>query len=819
MQRFPSCLQRQSNEFMSTGPDNAGSQAADGKAAFLDHLEQRLAAIEENWGTLRGGRWDPERLLALYARIRELGNAAGNFGLGQLGEALFSAEVYLSSFVESAAQPSLRQEEEIDGLVRGVHAAAADLAPTATDLALKPAQAQVIYLFGSRTGPWPQLIAALEAQPCETCNFARPRDLLGALAERLPQAIVADASQLDQLAPLTAELVRLHSQLAIQIPLVFISDSTDLQVRVEAMRAGGTAYFVAPFDAAAVADQILRLADPKQYEPYRVMVVEDDPTQMEFAAAILRRAGMVVMGVTEPLRVMDSLEDFRPDLILMDIYMPDINGMELTSIIRDHNEFVVTPIVFLSGEQNADKQLDALTVGGDDFIAKPIRPKHLLDVVKHRIMRSRNLQRVTHLDRKQDRVTGLFSRRHFLDRVATALESGSAHKAPGAVLYLLPDQADRVSAQQGLGAADTLLAVLGERVRAVLEPQDLACRMDDHGIAVLAHRASSEGLQALAERLRATIADPPFDLGGAAVQVTASIGLCPIDATSDDAAGLAARAERACHQVHEAGGNDAQWFKAEPAAPAKPAQGDPIAELLRDALAHDGLVLHYQPLLDLQARGTESYELLLRLPLPNGDLLGERDLRGPGATAGLLRDMDRWLAGRALQLLKERREAGRESNLFIRQSIATATGPEHAGWLAQQLRACHMVGTGLVLDYRLSDLSSDLKAVAHNLAALRELGADVCISHFPEKPAAFKVLRFLKAGYIAVAPRLLKADQATIASVVRQAHELQAKVIVANIDDPRSVDLHWSSGADFLQGNFIQRPLDHMDYDFYQIVV
>ena len=79
--------------------------------------------------------------------------------------------------------------------------------------------------------------------------------------------------------------------------------------------------------------------------------------------------------MTEPVKVIKSLREFKPDLILMDIYMPEVNGIELTTIIRDHKEFVTIPIVFVSGEQNTDKQLDALSVGGDDFIAKPIRPK------------------------------------------------------------------------------------------------------------------------------------------------------------------------------------------------------------------------------------------------------------------------------------------------------------------------------------------------------------------------------------------------------------------------------------------------------------
>jgi EAL domain-containing protein (putative c-di-GMP-specific phosphodiesterase class I) len=99
------------------------------------------------------------------------------------------------------------------------------------------------------------------------------------------------------------------------------------------------------------------------------------------------------------------------------------------------------------------------------------------------------------------------------------------------------------------------------------------------------------------------------------------------------------------------------------------------------------------------------------------------------------------------------------------------------------------------------------------------MDVEVSLSRFPEKDAAFKVLRFLQARYIGIAPRLLKADREVISSVIHQAHEASAKVIVSNVDDPRSIDLHWSSGADFLQGNFIQRPLEDMDYDFSQVVI
>jgi len=188
-------------------------------------------------------------------------------------------------------------------------------------------------------------------------------------------------------------------------------------------------------------------------------------------------------------------------------------------------------------------------------------------------------------------------------------------------------------------------------------------------------------------------------------------------------------------------------------------------------------------------------------------------------SAGVGVELDQWILERALNILKQRRDSGRRTRVFVHQSGLSALDSNMPAWLLGRLRAKQMVGTGLVMDFRLPDLSRDLKAAQHNISILRDMDVEVSLSRFPEKDAAFKVLRFLQAQYVNIAPRLLKADRQTISSVIRQAHEASAKVIVSNVDDPRSIDLHWSSGADFLQGNFIQRPLENMDYDFSQVVI
>jgi len=794
----------------------------DERESFFDHLEGRIAAIEEAWSRLNAG-WDEERLQALYRRICEISENSGQLSLFQLNEAAFSLEVYLSSFIDSSKTPSAEQITEVDGLVRSLQAAAsqvpddAGLDATSSQPASVTRCTRTFYALLSDNSPAAPLLAYIRERGCEVTTFTETEPLLAAMNSELPGLVLTDTNQLDQLPPLSAELTRLNTQEALHIPLVFVSDYSLLSVRVAAMRAGADAYYVTPFDTTEVASQLARLVGIEEEPAFRVTVVEDDPAQADFAATILRRAGMQVDLVTDPLEVVDAMQTFRPDLILMDIYMPEVNGLELTSIIRDFNEFVTTPIVFLSGERDADKQMDALSFGGDDFIAKPIEPRRLVNIVTHRIRRSRKLHAaLAGGAQRRDQVTGLLRRSLFSSRTAEVLEGSHGGPAANALFYLRPDALIELQAQIGIGGLDALIAQSGDQLKRLLDAHDQACRWDDHGLAVLLRRTNLAELEAAAHNIHQAVTELRHPAG--LEPVLFSGGLYPLvrhDENVEDAMRLAIRA---CNNAVQAGGNRVAKL-APPAAPIPLPGAQGMERALQDALQSDSFGVYYQPLLDLQTRGSENYEILLALRMPDGNTLTWRKLTEPAMRTGLQRELDRWVLARALDILIERRGSGRQTQIFVRQSQVSASDPEHPEWLRAQLRERQALGTGLVLDYALTDLSKDIQAVHANRRTLEELGVQLAISRFVAKPAAYKVLRYLHADYVRVARKLLKADRTTITELISESHRLGARVIVSHVDDPRSIDLHWSSGADYLQGNFIQRPLEDMDYDFTQVVI
>ena len=220
-------------------------------------------------------------------------------------------------------------------------------------------------------------------------------ELRSALAQMRPTAIVMDMI-LPEGELAGAQIIRELNQGEEQpVPVLFVSIRGDFEARLQAARAGATHYFTKPVDFDALLRVLGELPGERPREPYRVLHVDDDPALAELYRAHLEQAGMSVATVTNPLLAMDVLRQFVPDLILLDVYMPHCSGLELASVIRQHEEFALIPILFLTTEWNLDQKLAALNLNTDDFLTKPVASWRLVSTLQARIRRARSVRRGT----------------------------------------------------------------------------------------------------------------------------------------------------------------------------------------------------------------------------------------------------------------------------------------------------------------------------------------------------------------------------------------------------------------------------------------
>jgi DNA-binding response OmpR family regulator len=205
----------------------------------------------------------------------------------------------------------------------------------------------------------------------------------------LPQLLLVDASHLSQLAIIGA--LRREAQESMQPPrhiqMVVLATQDDPKTRRAAHRAGVDLLLFPPFDITDLSGRLQALTATVAKDQVRVLIVEDNRADAFFAQSVLTRVGMQVEVEQDPMKVLETLKSQRPDLILMDLHMPFANGVEVTMLIREHPLFARVPIVFLSGESDPDSHLEAINAGGDDFLFKPIRPRHLIAAVQDRVRR------------------------------------------------------------------------------------------------------------------------------------------------------------------------------------------------------------------------------------------------------------------------------------------------------------------------------------------------------------------------------------------------------------------------------------------------
>ncbi|MCH8074903.1 MAG: response regulator [SAR324 cluster bacterium] len=172
-------------------------------------------------------------------------------------------------------------------------------------------------------------------------------------------------------------------------PVIFLSVRGDFKARLGAVRAGCDGFLVKPVDIIELVDTLNRLTKAPVEFAYRVLVVDDDADVAERNALLLSEAGMEVKVVSDPMSVMATIREIEPDAILMDINMPDCNGFELATVIRQDRKFLQIPIIFLTAEGGVERQFSALRSGADEFLEKSAKPDYLVASVLARAKRSR----------------------------------------------------------------------------------------------------------------------------------------------------------------------------------------------------------------------------------------------------------------------------------------------------------------------------------------------------------------------------------------------------------------------------------------------
>ena len=373
------------------------------------------------------------------------------------------------------------------------------------------------------------------------------------MVERHPAAIVMDVDFGGQGVGLQLA-AQAQEGLEQRLPLLFFSrHETDTPTRLAAVRAGGQEFLSGALDASMVLEKIEILTCVAHYEPFRVLVIDDSRAQAMHTERLLNSAGIVTRSLTDPIQAMAELADFQPDLIILDMYMPGCTGTELAKVIRHNDRYVSVPIIYLSAEDDLDKQLDAMSEGGDDFLTKPIRSRHLITTVRNRAARARNLK----ARMVRDSLTGLYNHTHILQLLEDC--SFRARRENGSLCFAMLDidYFKQVNDSHGHPMGDRVIKSLSLFLKQRLRKTDFIGRYGGEEFAVVMPDTHLEAAQQVLDEIRERFAEINFPAQPSDFSCTFSAGVAQLK-PGLDGLNMAARADAALYLAKGTGRNRIQ---------------------------------------------------------------------------------------------------------------------------------------------------------------------------------------------------------------------------------------------------------------------
>jgi diguanylate cyclase (GGDEF)-like protein len=250
------------------------------------------------------------------------------------------------------------------------------------------------------------------------------------------------------------------------------------------------------------------------------LIVDDEKEVCRVLGEILTHMGYAVRTETRATSVMERLRVSRFEVVLLDLLMPELSGLQLLEQIK--GEFEELPIVVLTGQSDPSAAVEAMRAGASDFISKPVEGA-FLDL---RIQRAVELERTRRLA-KLDSLTGLYNHRFFQDRLGEEIKRSKRYERPVALMLLDIDHFKDFNDTHGHQTGDAILRVVSRLLMESSRVEDVVARYGGEEFAVILPETASDGAEMYAGRVRRVLESKRLDELGLPgdMKVTASIGV------------------------------------------------------------------------------------------------------------------------------------------------------------------------------------------------------------------------------------------------------------------------------------------------------
>lgn len=791
---------------------HTGSASANDIDTFAEEISRQWQILAEHWQQEHA-----EQLLETIDNGLE--RAEGDL-ITRLGD----LAAYLATFAETGKEPNTAQRIRITDLVDALARPLPEAVPAATTVSVEPivlakasrsGRARVarntICLLGVTDALCPGLVASLGERHYEIHVFSDARGLREFLTGTIPGALLVTANDLRAIPALST----LWRETGAPPSIIAVSTARDLTHRLLAMRMGCAAYFPGPLDAYQIVARVDELLGRQELPPYRVLVVEDDRELAVQCGHWIAGEGMTARIAGYGSAAIEAITEFQPDLVLIDATLPDARGIDLVQVIRQQPEQASLPIVLLATIGDAAERFDAIAAGADEVLVKPLKPRHVIGVIRSRVQRAHWLRSQTEATQARDPKSGFYPRAVVLDRITPRLGTR------GSVLMMVgwdeADQVRRALGSTGLAAADV---DMGQRMSGLLAPHDLICSLRDGVWLILVTRERQDAIEQLAERVRFAVAEKPFASAAGPQLVRASIAIVDIEDPDSRTEAAIQSAEAGIEVAQRRGGDQVYWADGSTTLASDPSLA--VRAVLTRGLDARHCRAEFRPLVPLKGNLHGQFEFEYYLISANdvraraGYLLCTQIAGEVGARAAF----ERARLTEAMTIRQGARNDRQSLRLTLPMLADWLLEPGELDWLMAQFDERKLSGSGFTFEFPGSELLDHRDALTGAFTRLRALGVRIGVLDFGRDFAAIHILASLTVDSVRLDEELVEACASsnsvnpTLQTLIRKAHQLGATVIAPGMNVPERAHVLLRLGVDYGIGDAFGPATASPDFDF-----
>ena len=377
-------------------------------------------------------------------------------------------------------------------------------------------------------------------------------DALDAVASRAARpGLSAIVARVDANALAGSALRRLRAGDPDPVPLVLVGPRAEFAEALAAVRGGADGYCAEPLDLPRLESRLHYLIERRSRDGLRVLLVDDDRDLLAACKAILENVHMEVATVDDPSTALAAMAHFRPEVVVMDIRMPQCTGPELAQVMRLDDEWLHVPIVYMSSQSDGADQLLATGKAGEAFLAKPIDARELIATVSANGRHARQMVQTA----SRDTLTGLLKHSFIKEYLAAELERAHRLRAPTCAVMIDLDHFKDVNDKHGHPTGDLVIRTLAALLRQRLRVIDGIGRLGGEEFLGVLSNCSAGRAAGIIEGIRRQFNEVEFAGRGAPFHVSFSAGVAESRGSTHNAVELVSAADKALYRAKNEGRN------------------------------------------------------------------------------------------------------------------------------------------------------------------------------------------------------------------------------------------------------------------------